>query len=515
VVTRVVRSYALPSLELTGDVQHEIEIVRGRWGPDFDFTIARPTPDGSALYSRLNDDASASIRFFDLVTAQVETVELPALGLGLGSLWSRANTNEVLSHDGRSLYLIARSGDVAVVNLQERKLVRRFPLDLNDVAPATPGAASWSWGGQGGVFSADGSRLYLLHAFVGQSTSNDPAAYSAVWAVDVAEWRVLASWQVPGVVQTMTLSPDGRQLAFATRVAGPEPARIHTLDVASGQLTDVTAEYAVETDTAELALRSLWQLYQGQYGIAPAVGASAPHDLATFETLPLIDLQVDRKVLAAGGQAIFEVRLLNPADQTPVRAGISGVRLDPAATVTVTLSHPEAADLFVIPVQLEEGVYRAGLPLPELGSWDATVTVSYADGTRWERGWTSVMQVNSAFSAGTEHAYLLQFTTNPALPVAGAETELSASFVDVETGEQLTPEVALDIGLPDTIEVIFRREDGAFKAITLLPNGHGFYSASTEFRWTGFWRVELSFRTQDGTQPSLPVGTWEIVSTGG
>ena len=510
VAARMVRGYALPDLAPSGEVEDAIEIIRGRWGPAFDFTTARPTPDGRALYSLSTDDASAAIRFFDLVTAQVETVELPALGLGLESLWSRANANAVLSHDGRSLYLIARSGDVAVVDLLERGLARRFPLDLNGIAPPPLGGGGWSWGYDGGVFSADGSRLYLLHAFVGQSTINDPAAYTAVWTVDVAQWQLLESRQVPGVVQSMALSADGRQLTFASRVGGA--AQLHALDVTSGQLTDVTAGYALEEGTGALELRGLGQLYQEQYGLTPAVGDSVPHDLTTFETLPQIDLQVDRKVLAAGGQAVFEVQLLQPADQTPVRAGQSGVRLDPAATVTLTLSHAEAADLFVIPVRLEDGVYRAGLPLPELGAWDATVAVSYADGTRWERRWTELVQVNAAYSAGPERAYLLELTSNPGVPVAGAETQLVARFVNVESGEQLTQEVALDIGLPEAVDVIFRREDGAFKAVTLLPTGHGYYSAPAEFRWTGFWRAELSFRTPNGIQPSLRVGTWEIVS---
>ena len=513
VAARTVRTYTLPVLEPSGTVDDTIEIVRGRWGPAFDFTAAHQTPDGSSLYSPSTDDASAAIQFFDLATAQVESVELPALGLGLESLWSRANANTVLSHDGRSLYLIARSGDVAVVDLLERRLALRFPLDLNGVAPATPGVAGWSWGDDGGVFSADGSRLYLLHAFVGQSTINDPTAYTVVWAVDVAQWRVLESRQVPGVVQSMALSADGMQLMFATRVAGA--AQVHALDVASGQVIDVTAGYTLKEGVDTLELRGLGQLYQRQYGLTPAVGDSTPHDLAAFETLPQIDLQVDRKLLAAGGQAIFEVRLLHPADQTPVRAGQSGVRLDPAANVTLTLSHAEADDLFVIPVRLEDGVYRAGLPLPELGAWDATLAVSYTDGTRWERRWTELVQVNAAYSAGPERAYLLELTSNPGVPVAGTETQLVARFVDVESGEQLTPEAALDIGLPEVIDVLFRREDGAFKAVTLLPTGHGYYSAPADFRWTGFWRAELSFRTPDGVQPSLRVGTWEIVSSDG
>ena len=66
-------------------------------------------------------------------------------------------------------------------------------------------------------------------------------------------------------------------------------------------------------------------------------------------------------------------------------------------------------------------------------------------------------------------------------------------------------------GLPDEVNVLFRRADGAFKTVTLPPAGHGAYGASSSFRWAGSWPAVLSFRSDDGLV-TLPAGTFQVVA---
>lgn len=510
---RTVLRYRPPDATLESVAQEELNILRGRWGPAFDFENARRTPDGGALYSLSADEVSAVLRFFDLETAAVTSVELPMTAAFTGARWEQAGS--VRSHDGRWLYLVAQTGDVLGIDLIERRLARRFPLDLNGVAPQPPGGAQWSWGWEAGVFSLDGGRLYLLHAFAGSSVANDPDAMTVLWEIDVAQWQVLKEWRIPGLVETLTLDAGtGRPLMTARRAelehAGSVTA-LYRLDTAGGQLVELSRPFGAAADVPAFELLSVRSLFSMQQGRTPAADGVVPQDAPDSAALPLLDLAVERPVLAAGDQAVFQLRLLDPAGLSPARAGASGVRLDPEAAVTLTLALPEQAELVVFPTEIEPGVYRAGLPLEAVGSWTLTATVRYGDGTAWSEQWANAVQVNPSFRADDGRPYTLRFTLGPATPVVGEEALITAMFIDAETGLQLPAGVTPETGLPDEIDVLFRREDGAFKTVTLLPAGHGAYSASSSFRWAGFWPAELSYRTSEGLV-TLPAGTFQVTA---
>ncbi|MBO8163999.1 MAG: beta-propeller fold lactonase family protein [Brevibacillus sp.] len=110
----------------------------------------------------------------------------------------------VTSPDGRRLYVTAYRGSVVeVIDTVERKVVHEVEVE------AEP---------RGLAISADGSRLFVTHFVHGQVTVIDTGSLSVQKVIPLAETPEppdgdqKQSQGLPGMVENLTFSPDGRQL---------------------------------------------------------------------------------------------------------------------------------------------------------------------------------------------------------------------------------------------------------------------------------------------------------------
>lgn len=521
--TRVVLTYRAADLMLESVVsQPLLQNPDGSSSFGIDFYSARLTPDGGAAYGLDFTPTEPELRFLDFESAAVTAIALPFTIQPQSPADANAPMTPVPSHDGRWLYLIGRSGEVAVLDLLERRLARRFPLDLNGhTLPAAPEQV-WNsrWGA--GLLSHDGRRIYLFHSRA--ANLNDPTSpvlSTGVWVIDVERWVVAESWQLPAIVLPVALSLDGSEL-FCVTYSSPEYApprrELYALDTMTGQLRPSNADFQVPATTADSTVRvleALRQEYSSFYGFSPASGEVAPADLATYSTLPLVELAVPGATLPAGSQVSFEIRFHDPASGLPLTAATRQVRYDPAAGVTLTLSHAEQGDIIVVPLELSEGVFQAVQRLDATGDWDAVVSVRQADGTGWSQAWPEAVEITPSFLGSDGRRYIFQLSSSPAQAAVAQEIAVRVTLVDAATLAALPEWVEIEGGLPERIEVSFLNlQIESFRRVTLEEAVHGVYEGLGVFQWEGRWQATLSFRVPgvEGPPFNVQAGELEIVT---
>lgn len=515
---RAVLTYALPEMTLVDSIWTEYPLDPASGTASFNFWGARPTPDGAALYTVQLNEPAGGVRFLDLASAEVSSVELPF------PTWQEGNistTHVVPSHDGRWLYIVTPSGEVAVVDLLERRLARVFQLDSGDYTFSAGERPGWFWDSDAGFFSPDGRTLYLLDHRLGSQIT--PDSLTVVWVVDVAEWRVHARWETRGAVSAASLSADGGRI-YLTSVRASETApdsgdvsyQLYELDTATGQTHRFDEELPALQGNSGAGTLSLQQLYRQRHGFTPSSAGVTPQDVTEFATLPRVELDVSEPFPAAGEQVRFTVRFVHPASGAPVSDATGDVRYSSAAGVTLTLSNPGVADVIAFPSQTSASTFEAVLPLEALGVWQVTANVSYPDGTRWSQTRPGLIEVLPSFTASDGKRYQLRLSTEPAQPVVEALTALRLTLVEVERGARLPEGVELASALPERIDIIFMRENGSPKAGRVELTGHGLYEGETTFYFAGRWRAALSLGLSiDGSSPlRVNAGTFQVVANG-
>jgi hypothetical protein len=331
--------------------------------------------------------------------------------------------------------------------------------------------------------------------------------------VDVATWRIVDRWEAPGMAVSASLTADGSRLYFSLATVAAQASaqtsyayQFWELDTATGLAQPVDAELPSLEGISGLWLFSLQHFYRQRYGVTPPSGGIAPVDLTDYETLPRAELTVSDELPAAGQQVRFTIRFVHPRTGAPLAVRQPGVRFEPAANVTLTLSHPDQADVIVFPLRVSNAVFEAALPITAHGRWQATVTVGNADGTTWSQHWPAIVSATPSFEAENGRRYQFRLQADPAAPVVDQPVTLRVVLVDVEAGAPLPEGVGFAGGLPDEIDVAFVRDGSAFKSATLEPAGHGVYTAETVFPWPGTWQADLSFRLPGDTGPPVHIG---------
>jgi len=124
-----------------------------------------------------------------------------------------------LSSDGRRLYVLTRSGRVAIFSLPD--------LTLEEIVTLAAGGGPERIQGYSGraVFSPDGSRLYL----------NDQGDPETLYAIDVATWQTVAQTNLAEgeSVHNLALSTDGSRLYMLSGTYPRQPLQLSMWDTAT------------------------------------------------------------------------------------------------------------------------------------------------------------------------------------------------------------------------------------------------------------------------------------------
>src|SRR5690606_18269869 len=132
----------------------------------------------------------------------------------------------------------------------------------------------------------------------------------------------------------------------------------------------------------------------------------------------------------------------DPTTGEPQAANQPGVRFDPASTAVMRLRHESgnADDLILIPTSSEPGLYRASATIEETGYWSVELTVTAADGTAWTVRNQRVFEAVPSFEASDGKRYILAIETDPDEPSVEEEVQVTARFVEIDSGDPLPPD---------------------------------------------------------------------------
>jgi serine/threonine protein kinase/WD40 repeat protein/tetratricopeptide (TPR) repeat protein len=223
----VTEIHADAALERYAVVEHSGEIVVYRLDDDRElarlptpdrrdywYTSTPFSPDGELLIADYHHDGGGHL----LRVWHLERREL------LGSLSSRGGL--AFHPDGRRLLFCAMEGGIAVWDRDERRVVRRLPLDF------TPNSL---------VLDPAGRRL---------AVNNTDAAAPRLAIVELESGRVLANWRSQVVTVAMCFSADGQLLAVGDDGHSP---RVQVWDVARGAPVSVLQGHTSKITGAQFA----------------------------------------------------------------------------------------------------------------------------------------------------------------------------------------------------------------------------------------------------------------------
>jgi hypothetical protein len=492
--------------------------VKGSTASSFAWS-GRPTADGRALFYVASSDSGRrlAVEFLDLVTGAVQGVDLPFQSKD--SIPNEAG----LSHDGRRLYVLAPTlGELAVVDLAERRLEQTLLVDTGAGAAADAPLLARAWASVQGLFvrealakvyfqgavqaSPDDRRLYA----VGAAGRGDEARPDGVWVIETGTWRVTDRW-LPGFAPaTLLLSADGRYL-YAQQAPwgqGADVGVVRVLDTMTG-----APVFASESLPAA-RLVSLAELYRTAYGKSPAAvpaGVGLP-----IQPIASMEVAVGPNTVVGGDAVAVELRFADPASGRTVEARQAGVRYEPPARVTATLlqRHARGEDRTVALDPAGYGVYHGTVVLPSPaswsdGSWSARVIAEWPDGLRRRAALEDAVVVQPSFAGTDGRRYILQVTTDPTRPVVDQLAAVRAAFVDADTRAPLPAGVTLADAMPDAVEAAFFG-DGVTTE-DLRPAGHGVYEGNVRVWSSGAWRVWASLHRAGVPSVSLAVGSLRAV----
>lgn len=498
-------------------------------GPRFDFRRARMTIDGDALYFLDYGIRGHGlvVQFFRLADQQHTAVEIP-FSLD-GEL--PYSSNAVTSNDGRRLYLYDSTvGEIAIVNLDEQRLERFFPLDtgaFEDLFGKGEGQFGMGWPS---LLSLDGERLYIGARFNPDAGTTTVVESTGIWVIDVNTWTVADFWPVDGVIDTLYHVPGSDSLLVRSQMFPPPEGTGSTVsNVATfarvGRVDGEVVFDPVDSSFAEsidsyFQLGSLTQLYAAYNGRAAGIDGIMPADPLFQSSLPGIRLWAPLNVVS-NQDAQLTVRILDPATRRALEAARDEVRFDPASTITARLSREGSPSQLVVLNTIEPGLYRGNINLPDHGSWNVDISIISPDGTTRLIPAAGNIVIQPTLTGDDGKRYRARLTYEPGDPAANQQIIVRVRLVDVETGEML-PEglgfsgaqdvldgAALD-PLPDRLYVTFGAPGYNLNPQTLVVNlvEHGVWMRNMTFWTDGTW--SSSVQVQLGPEETFELFTGTV-----
>ncbi|CAN5549630.1 hypothetical protein BH23CHL2_BH23CHL2_00840 [soil metagenome] len=511
-LSRTVASYTLPDLTLeSSSTETDTSGVR-QFPASFSFADARVTPDGVYLYnvsqdtvqfrsSNLAEDLDHSLHF---------TTELPS--------GQRSDLRWITSNDGRYLYVVAlERNEAAVVDLLARQVVYVFHLDtaagIEPVRQVRPAALGDRFGA-GLTLSPDGRYLYAAGGVTDDATTGN-IERSIIWTIDLTTWTVIRSQEVPGLI--LSISQLGDRLIISVEAppqdGGQSTNQVIAIDPETGDVVQEFGSDALPDWVDNFFAYGLPKVYHIIYGRAAAVDNISTSDVEAESTLPRVTVRSSSDTPPAGSTVNFSVRILNPVDGQLQAEPSDDVRFDPDSTVIIRLNHQEgeAGELILIANPTEPGLYRASSKILETGAWDATVTITDADGKSWSRTVEDFFEVVPSWEASNGSRYVMRVQTDPSEPPRGEEVELIVRFVEVDTGAPLPENVQILDSLPDELAVTFHSESNGVETATVARAGDGIYQGEISFEAVDTWEASIDIRFDDGERVQVRAGTVNVV----
>jgi hypothetical protein len=462
-------------------------------------------PGGRALYklSPYEDQATTTVEFLDLATASVERLDVE---LAIPHDIQFAPREWGASPDGARLYVLSPlSGELAIIDLVQRRVVQKVSLGIPALAPAAAAPRADLWTklrelligapaqakvpfSQRLEVSPDGRQLYGVAA----RPVRNGARGDGVWAIDTLQWRIAAHWLDGTEPFALLLSPDGRRLYALDAQTGQSPAALHMLDTASGKPT------ATIDGPTNGQLFSIAGLFRERYGHL-AHAFETPVDL---NPAPVAGIAVSASpaTALAGDPLSVEVRFVDPGTGRTLMPDQSNVLFTRPARVFALISH--AADpndgLTVELDPVEYGLYRGTISAPSPTNWSrASFTLQsvaeWPDGLRRRTLVQDAVVVQPAFTGSDGLRYVLRVVSEPTQPAVDQPVQITVDVVDAETSAALPDDVTLFGGLPTFVDASFYADRSGGVTIRRLDSvRRGAYASSVSLFSPGTWRVIVS-----------------------
>lgn len=494
----VLASYSLPDLNLESRKLMVVPSVDGSLPARNDLGSAVWTPDGKYLV--VADQENDQLVFYS--PYDEEPLELELL---FSATAGEAPQDLTLapSNSGRYLYVLATERrEVAIVDLLARKILRVAPIDAAGFGLFPALDAQGRVVPPNTVLSPDGSRLYVANAWSPTGRIGGEQAGAPISVIDTTTWQVVDQWDLPSKA-SLYLIDGGRKILAMHTVEAQELPSIMSL----GALTVFdaeTGEKLVQRTQWEIPLpewvdnywlESLYADYRRSYDRSPSLDGVSMNDAETAGSLPRVRLKTEAIAAPAGIPRQIEIRFKDPVTGDLITGPRPDVRFDPESIVSVTFHHVsgDVDDVLLILRRDDDGVYRASVTLDVPGDWDATVTVTPAEGGPWSVRLSKAINVTEALAGDDGRAYVMTLDWQPDEPGRSEPVTFTVHSVDAESGEPMSEGVELADGMPEEVDVVISKPRGALITVDLTPTDHGVYQGTGEIWGTGGWTLQLSF----------------------
>lgn len=515
---------ALPTLVQIGDPLATDDPT----GQTFGFWSTRVTPNSDALFNMTYtlDRGGSQMSFFNLDTGEMTHLPLPFAKRG-GEPY--VGTSSVLAPDGRTLYVLDQAGGhVAIVDLNQRKIERFFPLDTGEFDTLFgPGSDQFILG-WANLISPDGTRLFVAADVGDRFRRSGPIEESGVWVIDLTQWRILDFWPVEGQASWMHSIPHEQTVLVSSWFYTSEQSTqmLTRFNMADGSTIQLPVDVPTTEDGGAPTLVSLVELYRNQHGRSPNIDGVEQHGLADFQTLPRIEASATTDNVAAGVTTSVEVRILDPASGEVLSSQNPNVRFDSGSTVTAILKAEDQSRQIIVLANIEPGVYRGSVTFPATGRWTIDVAVTGRDGTVSVSSDTGWIDVAPTFAGSDGRLYQFAITSQPEQPVIEEDITISLKLIDIESGVPLPEGVTLlpdqpalegssIEGMPERIDValVFARgnQPGVYRTALLYQISPGIYEGTTQLKDAGTWAAEIRFQPPGSRRTLIPAGSIQVV----
>lgn len=469
--------------------------------------------DGTALYGLNESRVSGQVRvqFLDLESSEISTLTLP-FTVAPNRIESVLS---IPSHDGQFLYVLDRNGaQVVVVDLLEREIVRRFPLDRSDEIRQLGLGQDDQIFGSGAQFSADGEWLFI--ASWDHDGTSDLRRQQGIWVVDTGLWQLRSFIPVGGLIDGIFLSPAENAIYAQVWLDPYGAARRELVKIVTDSQPSVVERGALpDNGTNYSAVHSPTFLYRGQFGAGPAIDGVPLRDRDTFSTLPRLEVVVPDQVMSVGQNAPIEVHIVDPVSGEPLAGSRPDVRFDPGTGITATLRQDGQPSQLVVLVEGESGIYSGTVNLPASGEWSVDVSLTGSLGTTTLRDRIGIVTVTPALVGSDGRRYTFHLATIPDVPYAREETVIHLQVLDVTGMRPLPEDVTIEIVdgtqsaggellLPDRIDVRLTPAASGMLTARLSRVEHGTYQGTVSFWSTGSWQAVIEFTPDGGNPFTLP-----------
>jgi hypothetical protein len=403
------------------------------------------------------------------------------------------------SSDGARLYVLSPlSGELAIVDLAQRRILQKVSLGLPAATPAAASTLADLWTNVHRLLigtdvqakvpfserlevSPDGRRLYGVAA----RPDRIGVRGDGVLAIDTLQWSVAAHWLGGTEPFMLQLSPDGRRLYALDAQAGQSAGALQMVDTSSGMQT------ATVDGLGNGQLFSVAGLFREQYGHL----ARPPEVSVVTDPAPLagIAARASPATVLAGDPLGVEVRFVDPGTGRTLKPDQSDVLFAPPAGVFAVIS--QTADpnvgLTVELDQVEYGSYRGTVSAPSptnwsRGSFSVQSVAEWPDGLQRRTLVQDAVLVQPAVTGSDGRRYILRVTTEPAHPVVDQP-------VQVETSAVVPNSVTLFGGPPPVVDATFYADRSGGAIVRRLDSvRHGEYVGSISLFSPGPWRVLVS-----------------------